>query len=61
MSQNLTEDEIKELSRQNNFKMVEFFALLLEIDKRTNPHLYNPKSHDRYDSAYDSKITTKEV
>ncbi len=43
----------KELSKNSNFEaeqnLVDFFDLLLKIDKRNNPHLYELENNNKYD------------
>jgi hypothetical protein len=41
--------------KPTNEELVGFFALLLEVDQRVNPHLYTPPSVGGSDSRQDGK------
>jgi hypothetical protein len=40
---------------KNDMYVSEFFKLLLKVDKRNNPHLYNIINNDRHNQAPNTK------
>lgn len=43
-----TDWSLKELSETEQNNVLGFFALLLKVDKRVNPHLYTKEKYARY-------------
>lgn len=41
--------ELEEMPAEDQRNLVGFFELLLKVDKRVNPHLYQPKAIQTHD------------
>lgn len=46
-----------ELDFEAKQNLVGFFKLLLDVDRRVNPHLYQKQPYDRHSDSQNSKVS----